>query len=119
MLAAATGPPCWPPASTPRWPQHSDALFDVGCFVAQTANQSRISALNPQRSGSLSSVCLVLYFTIGAIGTAVAAPLLNTLGWQGTTLTAFAVLLLAAALGLTCGPPVSECEGERLRQCSV
>lgn len=74
------------------------ALFDAGCFVAQAANQSRIIALNPQRSGSLSSVYLVLYFTIGAIGTAVAAPLLNTLGWQGTTLAALAALLLAAAL---------------------
>ncbi|MFD8378174.1 MFS transporter [Streptomyces sp. NPDC059679] len=74
------------------------ALFDAGCFVAQAANQSRIIALNPQRSGSLSSVYLVLYFTIGAVGTAVAAPLLNTLGWQGTTLAALAALLLAAAL---------------------
>ncbi|MEU5642578.1 MFS transporter [Streptomyces milbemycinicus] len=74
------------------------ALFDAGCFVAQAANQSRIIALNPQRSGSLSSVYLVLYFTIGAIGTAVAAPLLNTLGWQGTAFAALAALLLAAAL---------------------
>ncbi|MGO4752527.1 MFS transporter, partial [Streptomyces sp. 2MCAF27] len=46
----------------------------------------------------LSSVYLVLYFTIGAIGTAVAAPLLSTLGWRGTTIAALAALLLAAAL---------------------
>ncbi|WP_256725616.1 hypothetical protein [Streptomyces sp. IMTB 2501] len=56
-------------------------------------------ALSPERSGSLSSVYLVLYFTVGALGTALAAPMLNTLGWQGTTLTALAALLLAAALG--------------------
>ncbi|MFE9061842.1 MFS transporter [Streptomyces violaceusniger] len=75
------------------------ALFDTGCFAAQAANQSRIIALDPQRSGSLSGIYLVLYFTTGAIGTALAAPLLNILGWQGTTLTALAALLLAAALG--------------------
>ncbi|MHC3470746.1 MFS transporter [Streptomyces sp. 7R007] len=77
------------------------ALFDAGCFVAQAANQSRIIALDPQRSGSLSSVYLVLYFTIGAVGTAVAAPLLNSCGWQGISLTALTALLGAAVLGLT------------------
>ncbi|MFI0852987.1 MFS transporter [Streptomyces sp. NPDC021098] len=75
------------------------ALFDAGCFAAQAANQSRVIALGPQRSGSLSSVYLVLYFTIGAIGAALAAPLLNTLGWHGTALTALAALLVATALG--------------------
>ncbi|MFG3296294.1 MFS transporter [Streptomyces sp. NPDC048179] len=75
------------------------ALFDAGCFAAQAANQSRVIALDPARSGSLSSVYLVVYFTIGALGTAVAAPLLDTLGWRGTSLTALGALLLAAALG--------------------
>ncbi|MEU9410925.1 MFS transporter [Streptomyces sp. NPDC048281] len=75
------------------------ALFDAGCFAAQAANQSRVIALDPARSGSLSSVYLVVYFTVGALGTAVAAPLLDTLGWQGTGLTALGALLLAAALG--------------------
>ncbi|MGW2741092.1 MFS transporter [Streptomyces sp. NPDC001450] len=75
------------------------ALCDAGCFAAQAANQSRIIALDPQHSGSLSSVYLVLYFTVGAVGTGLAAPLLSTLGWQGTALTALAALLLAAAQG--------------------
>lgn len=75
------------------------ALCDAGCFAAQAANQSRVITLDPQRSGSLSSVYLVLYFTIGAVGTGLAAPLLSTLGWQGTALTALAALLLAAACG--------------------
>ncbi|TXS53933.1 MFS transporter [Streptomyces sp. uw30] len=74
------------------------ALFDAGCFAAQAANQSRVIALDPRRSGSLSSVYLVLYFTIGAMGTALAAPLLDTVGWQGTALTAIAALLLAAVI---------------------
>ncbi|MGW4565739.1 MFS transporter, partial [Streptomyces sp. NPDC004561] len=79
------------------------ALFDAGCFAAQAANQSRVMALDPQRSGSLSSVYLVLYFTIGALGTALTAPLLAALGWRGTALTALTALLLAGALART-GP---------------
>ncbi|MGY4978463.1 MFS transporter [Streptomyces sp. 900105755] len=75
------------------------ALFDAGCFAAQAANQSRVIALDPARSGSLSSVYLVMYFSVGALGTAVAAPLLDALGWQATSLTATGALLLAAALG--------------------
>ncbi|MGN5381910.1 MFS transporter [Streptomyces lasalocidi] len=75
------------------------AVFDAGCFAAQAANQSRIIALAPDRAGSLSSVYLVLYFTSGAVGTAVAAPLLDALGWRGISLTALVALLLAAAVG--------------------
>ncbi|MCX5327994.1 hypothetical protein [Streptomyces sp. NBC_00140] len=32
------------------------ALFDAGCFAAQAANQSQVIAIDPERSGSLSSV---------------------------------------------------------------
>ncbi|MEV4334432.1 MFS transporter [Streptomyces sp. NPDC049597] len=71
------------------------ALFDAGCFAAQAANQSRIIAIDPERSGSLSSVYLVLYFITGALGTALAAPVLEALGWRGSTLLACAALLLA------------------------
>ncbi|MEU6553275.1 MFS transporter [Streptomyces sp. NPDC046915] len=74
------------------------ALVDAGCFAAQAANMSRIIALDPHRSGSLTSVYLVLYFTIGAVGTALAAPLLDSFGWQGVTLAALAALLLAVPL---------------------
>ncbi|OXY88647.1 MFS transporter [Streptomyces diastatochromogenes] len=102
MLAAAAGTTLLVTGlDTPPATALGLALFDAGCFAAQAANQSRVIALDPERSGSLSSVYLVLYFTIGAMGTALAAPLLNTIGWQGTTLTAIAALLLAAALGRT------------------
>ncbi|MCX5327995.1 hypothetical protein [Streptomyces sp. NBC_00140] len=43
----------------------------------------------------------MLYFITGAIGTAVAAPALEALGWHGTSITALAALLLAAHLGRT------------------
>ncbi|MFH8800818.1 MFS transporter [Streptomyces sp. NPDC017936] len=75
------------------------ALLDAGCFAAQAANLSGVIALDPHASGSLNSVYLVLYFTAGAVGTALAAPLLGALGWRGTALLALAALLLAAALG--------------------
>ncbi len=77
------------------------ALFDAGCFAAQAANQSRVIALDPERSGSLSSVYLVLYFIVGAVGTALGAPVLEALGWRGACVTAGAALLLAALLGFT------------------
>ncbi|BAU87678.1 major facilitator superfamily transporter [Streptomyces laurentii] len=80
------------------------ALLDAGCFAAQAANQSRIIALDPARSGSLSSVYLVLYFTTGALGTSVSAPLLDAFGWPGTALTALAALLLAALLTRVLAP---------------
>ena len=59
-------------------------------------------ALAPERSGSLSSVYLVLYFVIGALGTALAAPLLDAVGWRGTAVTALGALLAAVSsrLGL-------------------
>ncbi|MFD8421812.1 MFS transporter [Streptomyces sp. NPDC059466] len=76
------------------------ALLDTGCFAAQAANQSRIIALDPQHSGSLSSVYLVLYFTTGAIGSALATPLLDTVGWRGVAVTALTAVLLAAVLVL-------------------
>jgi predicted MFS family arabinose efflux permease len=81
------------------------ALFDAGCFAAQAANQSRIITLDPARSGSLSSVYLVLYFVAGAIGTALAGPLLQAVHWQGTALTALAALLAAALVGRGKGRP--------------
>ncbi|GAB7106512.1 MFS transporter [Streptomyces phaeofaciens JCM 4814] len=84
------------------------ALFDAGCFAAQAANQSRVIALDPARSGSLSSVYLVLYFVLGAVGTALAAPLLDTVGWRGTALVASAALLAAGFVGRTGTRPVRD-----------
>ncbi|GGN64067.1 MFS transporter [Actinoplanes lobatus] len=71
------------------------ALLDAGLFAAQAANQSRVQALDPRHSGSLSSVYLVLYFAVGAIGAALAAPLLHSVGWHGAVLVALAALLAA------------------------
>ncbi|MGW0698544.1 MFS transporter [Streptomyces sp. NPDC002867] len=84
------------------------ALFDAGCFAAQAANQSWIIAVDPERSGSLSSVYLVLYFIAGALGTAVAAPVLGALGWRGSSLVACAALLLATLVSRCERPPLTQ-----------
>ncbi|MFJ5777089.1 MFS transporter [Streptomyces sp. NPDC093094] len=97
LLAAATGTAVLTTGlGTPLLTACGLALFDAGCFAAQAANQSRVIALDPARAGSLSSVYLVLYFTIGTLGTALAAPLLGLLGWRGTAAVALAAVLLAA-----------------------
>ncbi|MER6534263.1 hypothetical protein ABT215_10715 [Streptomyces sp900105755] len=41
----------------------------------------------------------MVHFSVGALGTAVAAPVLDALGRQATSLTATGALLLAALLG--------------------
>jgi predicted MFS family arabinose efflux permease len=88
------------------------ALFDAGCFAAQAANLSRTIAIDPWVSGSLSSVYLVLYFAVGAAGTALAAPLLTTLGWRGVSVIALTAVLLAALSGGGAGRSVAAPHGD-------
>lgn len=57
------------------------AVFDAGCFAAQVANQAAIVRLDPARSGALNSAYLLLYYVAGAIGTAVAGPIVTAGGW--------------------------------------
>ncbi|GLW46549.1 MFS transporter [Streptomyces sp. NBRC 14336] len=74
------------------------AVFDAGCFVAQAANQSLVIGIDPANSGSLSGAYMVLYFAVGALGTALAGPLVDGIGMRGTTLVALASLVAAALL---------------------
>ncbi|WP_405736838.1 MFS transporter [Streptomyces sp. NBC_00028] len=99
LLTAATGTALLATGlDTPLTTALGLALFDAGAFAAQAANQSRVMALDPDRSGSLSSVYLVLYFMVGAVGTTIAAPLLEAVGWTGTALAALAALLAAVGV---------------------
>ncbi|MEU9734520.1 MFS transporter [Streptomyces sp. NPDC048002] len=77
------------------------AVFDAGCFVAQAANQSVVIGIDPANSGSLSGAYLVLYFAVGALGTALAGPLTGAVGLRGTTCVALAALVAAAVLART------------------
>ncbi|MGW5638405.1 MFS transporter [Streptomyces sp. NPDC003832] len=81
------------------------AVFDAGCFVAQAANQSVVIGIDPANSGSLSGAYLVLYFAVGALGTALAGPLTDAVGLRGTTGAALAALDVAAVLARTARTP--------------
>lgn len=72
------------------------AVFDAGCFAAQVANQAYIVRLDPARSGVLISVYLLLYYVAGAVGTAVAGPLVAAGGW--TLLGGSAVIAIVCAI---------------------
>lgn len=85
-------------------------LFDAGCFAAQAANQSRIMAVDPPRSGSLSGVYLVVYFTAGAAGTALAGPLVAVLAWRAAALIASVVSLLVVSLVVRTAPTAPQRE---------
>ncbi|MGV9454828.1 MFS transporter [Streptomyces sp. NPDC003635] len=82
------------------------AVFDAGCFVAQAANQSLVIGIDPADSGSLSGTYLVSYFAVGAVGTALAGPLVDGIGMRGTTLVAVGALAGAALLAGAAEPLV-------------
>ncbi len=82
------------------------AVFDAGCFAAQVANQAAIVRLDPARSGALNSAYLLLYYVAGAIGTAVAGPIVTAGGWPllaGVALVAIVGAIAATSLGATAG----------------
>lgn len=77
------------------------AVFDAGCFAAQVANQAAIVRLDPDRSGVLNSAYLLLYYVAGAIGTAVAGPLVTVGGWSllaGAAALAIVGAIIASAI---------------------
>lgn len=76
------------------------AVFDAGCFAAQVANQAAIVRLDPARSGALNSAYLLLYYAAGAIGTAVAGPLVAVGGWS--LLTSVATVAIGGAIMASC-----------------
>lgn len=90
VLTVALGHPAWTIAGL--------AIFDAGCFAAQVANQVIVVSLDQHRSGTLSSVYLLLYYAAGAIGTATTGLLLTTAGWHVLTLSATLAVTLAATV---------------------
>ncbi|MES3002396.1 MAG: MFS transporter [Pseudomonadota bacterium] len=81
------------------WTAAALAVFDAGCFAAQVANQSRVVAIDPGRSGSLSAAYLTLYYAAGAVGAAVAGVIVATLGWGGVGCAAAFATAAAAVVG--------------------
>jgi predicted MFS family arabinose efflux permease len=100
LALAAAGAACLTEApGNPAWTVAALAAFDAGCFAAQVANQMIVVSLDQDRSGTLSSAYLVLYYASGAVGTATAALVLTTLGWQAlATIATLAVACAATAI---------------------
>ncbi|WP_222853535.1 MFS transporter [Fodinicola acaciae] len=85
----------------PGWSAVTLALFDAGCFAAQVANQARVVAIDPERSGALNAAYLTCYYAAGATGTAIAGTLAANAGWPAVTLTVTAAVSAAAILTRT------------------
>lgn len=82
----------------PTWTWVTLASFDAGCFAAQVANQASVVAINPLRSGALNAAYLTLYYAAGAIGTAIAGPIVAHEGWEGITIITTIAMILAALI---------------------
>ena len=76
------------------------ALFDMGLFSAQVANQRRVLGLDPRRPAQFNSVYMVTYFIGGSLGTAVGGPLVSSFGWPAVGVTAALAITAAGAIGL-------------------
>ncbi len=76
------------------------ALFDAGTFAAQVANQSTVLAIDPAAPAGYNSAYMVVFFLGGSLGTALAAPAVERLGWTVTVLGLVIAVGVALALSL-------------------
>lgn len=97
-LGSVTAMSAW--LSTPMVLAVSLALFDVGLFAAQVANQSRLLSIDPQSAGKLNGVYMTVYFIGGSIGGGLAGLCVAYGGWLAATTAASAAIVMALALTL-------------------
>jgi predicted MFS family arabinose efflux permease len=71
-------------------------LFDVGCFSAQVANQTRLLAIDADARSRIYSVYMFVYYGAGALGSVLGPPMLERFGWRQVCQMA----LLISAIGL-------------------
>lgn len=73
-------------------------LLDAGVQMNQVAGQRAIYALAPAMRSRVNGIYMALFFLAGALGSALASPLMTHLGWSGLALVgaAFPVVALAA-----------------------
>jgi predicted MFS family arabinose efflux permease len=76
------------------------ALFDAGTFAAQVANQSTVLAIDPAAPAGNNSAYMMVFFVGGSLGTALAAPAVEWLGWTLTALTLATAIAAALVLSL-------------------
>jgi predicted MFS family arabinose efflux permease len=71
-------------------------LFDVGCFSAQVANQTRLLAIDANARSRIYSVYMFCYYAAGALGSVLGPLVFVNYGWDVVC----TVSLALAALGL-------------------
>jgi predicted MFS family arabinose efflux permease len=71
-------------------------LFDVGCFSAQVANQTRLLAIDANARSRIYSVYMFCYYAAGALGSVLGPLVFVSYGWDMVCM----VSLVLAALGL-------------------
>lgn len=72
------------------------ALVDMGCFVAQAANQARVLGLAADRQGQVYGAYMTTYYGAGALGGAAGPLLLRATSWPILALTAAGLIAIAA-----------------------
>ncbi|MDE1180634.1 MFS transporter [Paraburkholderia sp.] len=74
-------------------------LFDIGCFSAQVANQTRLLAIDADARSRIYSVYMFAYYAAGAAGSIVGPLILAHFGWQ--TVCQLAAAIAVAGLLIT------------------
>ncbi|OIQ94020.1 putative transporter [mine drainage metagenome] len=75
------------------------ALFDMGCFAAQVANQTRLLAIDAGARSRIYSVYMFTYYAAGAIGSIVGPMLFLRYGWS--VVCELSIALACFGFGLT------------------
>jgi hypothetical protein len=70
-------------------------VLDIGAQMTQVANQTRIFGLVPSARSRLNTVYMTVFFTGGAVGSALATIAWVRWGWNGVCLLALALIGLA------------------------
>jgi predicted MFS family arabinose efflux permease len=76
-------------------------LLDVGAQMMQVGNQTRIFGLGAQARSRLNTVYMTMYFTGGALGSALAAWAWSRWGWDGVCGLALGMIALAGLRHVT------------------
>ena len=76
-------------------------LFDIGCFSAQVANQTRLLAIDANARSRIYSAYMFAYYAAGAVGSIVGPCILAHYGWGVICLVGIAVSLLGLTITFT------------------
>jgi predicted MFS family arabinose efflux permease len=75
--------------------------LDVGAQMMQVSNQTRIFGLGADARSRLNTIYMTMYFTGGAVGSALAGLAWSRWGWDGVCGLALGMIALAGARHLT------------------